>query len=129
MVVLLILIPLIFGAIELSRAVTVKAALDSGVATAARLLALDPDDWGRAANVVSTTVAHNVFGEAGLGTVNFGAVDSAGIPLTQSEFSALTYGDLFCVRGWVDYNAWVPLIPLGTITIRVEHCGVVEEVD
>jgi hypothetical protein len=129
LIVLIILIPLIFGAIELSRAVTVKAALDSGVGVAARALALNPNNWNWAAAMVATTVGHNVFGTAGLGPVNFGAVDGSNSSLDRWQFAALPFGATFCVRGWMTYSPQVPLLTLNQITIRVEHCGVIERVD
>lgn len=129
LLVLIILIPLIFGSIELSRGIAVRAALDSGIGTAVRALAVDPSAWGWAAGNVVETVNQNVFGVAGLGTVNIIATEgSSPANLTPEEFAALTYGALFCLEGSVGYLPMIPLLYLGTdpITIKVKHCGVIE---
>jgi Flp pilus assembly protein TadG len=131
LIVLIFLLPLIFGAIELSRGVAVRASLDSGVGAAVRALAIDPTQWSWSANVVAQAVAQNVFGDAGLGTVHFEAYDSSGTQLTSGQFAALSYGAPFCLVGWVDYSPVIPLISLSpsSITIRVQHCGVVERIN
>ena len=131
LIVLIILIPLVFGAIELSRGVAVKAALDSGVGTAVRALSVDPTNWDWAANTVATTVAQNVFGSAGLGTVVFEAFDSSGTQLSRSEFALLVYGTPFHLEGSVQYTPQIPLLSLSPsyLTIRVRHYGIIERID
>jgi hypothetical protein len=127
----MILIPLIFGAIELSRGVAVKSSLDSGVGLAVRALSVDPSNWGWSAGLVSTTVAQNVFGSAGLGTVHFEAYDSSGSWLSQAQFAALTYGAGFYIEAWVEYTPQIPLISLSPslITIRARHYGIIERIE
>jgi hypothetical protein len=129
LIVLLFLIPLLFGAFELARGVAIRAALDSGIGIAARALAIDPDNWDWAAARAGEAVARNVFGSGGVGTVNFEAYNSGGTRIYDSDFAALHYGETFCLRGWANYTASVPLLPLGTITLRVEHCGVIERME
>jgi hypothetical protein len=128
LLVFIILIPLLFGAIEISRAVAVRAALDSGVGVAVRALSVDPNNVGWANDVVVSTVGHNVFGTAGLGPISVTKVDSGGNTIQDEPFKVLQFGTLFCVRGSVEYTPQVPLISLDKITIRVEHCGVIERV-
>jgi Flp pilus assembly protein TadG len=132
LIVLLILIPLIFGGIELSRGVAVRAALDSGVGVAVQALSIDPSQsqYAWAANVVATTVAQNVFGSAGLGPVNFEAHNSVDTIIDRDEFAALNYGEPFCIVGWVDYSPLIPLLTLapGSVRIRVRHCGIIERI-
>jgi Flp pilus assembly protein TadG len=131
LIVLMFLIPLIFGAIELSRGVAVKSSLDSGVGLAVRALSVDPSNWSWAGTVVDTTVAQNVFGTAGLGTVHFEAYDSSGTFLSQAQFAALTYGAGFYIEAWVVYTPEIPLLSLTTasITIRARHYGIVERIE
>jgi hypothetical protein len=133
LLVLIILIPLIFGGIELSRGVAVRAALDSGVGVAVRALSIDPTQWGWSANVVATTVAQNVFGSAGLGTVHLEAYDSADQLISDpgNNLQNLPYGTPFCLVGWVNYSPVIPLLTLspGYIPIRVRHCGIIERID
>jgi Flp pilus assembly protein TadG len=131
LIVLIFLIPLIFGAIELSRGVAVKSSLDSGVGLAVRALSVDPTNWGWSAGLVSTTVAQNVFGNAGLGPVHFEAYDSSGTSLDQTQFAALNYGAGFYIEAWVVYTPDIPLLPLtpASITIRARHYGIIERID
>jgi hypothetical protein len=132
LIVLLILIPLIFGGIELSRGVAVRAALDSGVGVAVQALSIDPSQWTWSTNVVATTVAQNVFGSAGLGTVHFEAHNSADVIIDSATFSNLAYGEPFCIVGWVDFTPLIPLIALpspGHIKIQVRHCGIIQRID
>ncbi|GEM_PF-3051554 len=128
LIVLILLIPLIFGAYEISRGVAVKSSLDSGVGIAVRALSVDPTNWGFAANAVSNTVAQNVFGVSGLGPVNFEAYTSTGVRLYQADFAALVFGDGFYIEAWVQFSPEVPLLPLAPITLRARHYGIVERV-
>jgi hypothetical protein len=128
LIVLIFLIPLIFGGIELSRGVAVRAALDSGVGVAARALAIDPTQWAWAATAVDQTVQQNVLGTAGLGTVHLEAYDGSGTQI-DSGISALSYGAPFYLVGWVEYTPEIPLLATGTLTIRVRHYGVIERIN
>jgi len=128
LIVLLILIPLIFGGIELSRGVAVRSALDSGLNVMVQAVSIDPNQWGWSAIVVQETVDQNVFGSLGLEpTVHLTAVDFNNQP--TGDLSTLPYGALFCVVGSVGYSPMVPLLPLSPITITVKHCGVIQKID
>jgi hypothetical protein len=127
LIVLLILIPLIFGGIELSRGVAVRAALDSGVGVAVRTLSIDPTQWDWSANVVATTVAQNVFGCTGC-TVHLAAYNSDGDQINEG-IGSLTYGEPFYLEGWVVFTPDIPLITLAPITIRVRHYGIIERIE
>ncbi|MGB7540261.1 MAG: TadE/TadG family type IV pilus assembly protein [Anaerolineales bacterium] len=129
LIVLMILIPLIFGAIELSRGVAVKSSLDSGVGLAVRALSVDPSNWSWAAVAVSNTVAQNVFGSAGLDNFTFYAYDSSGTQLDQTQFAALTYGAGFYIEASVRYSPDIPLLSLSPITIRARHYGIIERIE
>jgi Flp pilus assembly protein TadG len=130
LIVMIFLVPLIFGGIELSRGVAVRAALDSGVGVAARALAIDPTQWSWAATVVDQTVQQNVLGTAGIGIVHLEAYDSAGTQI-DSSIQDLSYGAPFSLVGWVTYAPEIPLISLSppSMTIRVRHFGVIERID
>jgi Flp pilus assembly protein TadG len=131
LIVLLFLIPLIFGAIELSRGVAVKSSLDSGVGLAVRALSVDPSNWAWAANTVTQTVAQNVFGNAGLGSIHFEAYDSSGTQLDSTQFAALTYGAGFYIEAWLEYTPQIPLLNLAPsfITLRARHYGIIERIE
>jgi Flp pilus assembly protein TadG len=133
LIVLLFLIPLIFGAIELSRAVSVRAALDSGIGVAVRALSLDTSlaQWDWATIKTQEAVDQNVFGDSGVGTVQFTLTDGAGGVIDQPALEASPYGFRFCLTGSVGFTLSVPLIDLDPtgpdeITISVKHCGIVE---
>jgi hypothetical protein len=130
LIVLIFLIPLIFGAIELSRGVAVKSSLDSGVGLAVRALSVDPTNWGWATGLVATTVAQNVFGNTGLGTVHVEAFDTSGTQLSQGQFAALSFGAGFYIEAWVEYTPDIPLLNLtpSYITIRARHYGIIERI-
>jgi Flp pilus assembly protein TadG len=131
LIVLIFLIPLIFGAIELSRGVAVKSSLDSGVGLAVRALSVDPNNWVWATNTVTQTVIHNVFGSAGLSNYTFTAYDSSDNPLSSAQFAALNYGAGFYIEATVRYTPQIPLLPLMPtfITIRARHYGIIERID
>jgi hypothetical protein len=132
LIALLVLIPLIFGGIELSRGVAVRSALDTGLGVMVQAVSVDPSpgNWSWASGVVQHTVDQNVFGEAGLDSyVTIEAQDSSGLTITDpvDNFQNLPYGAGFCLIGSVGYTALIPLIPsLPKITIKVEHCGVIQ---
>jgi len=136
LIVLLILIPLIFGGIELSRGVAVRAALDSGVGIMVQAISIDPSpsQWSWAATVVQQTVDQNVFGSAGLDPfVNLEAYDSSGSLITDplNTMQTLPYGAGFCLVGWENYAPMIPLVTLplpGHLRIQVRHCGVIQKI-
>jgi hypothetical protein len=123
LIALLILIPLIFGAFELSRGIAVRAALDSGVGVGVRALSLDPSaaqlNWVR--TIVDNAVQENVFGSGGLGAVSVYTV--------PADISGLAFGATFCLIGAVEFTPDMPLLSNTTITIRVRHYGVIEKID
>ncbi len=131
LIVLLFLIPLIFGAIELSRGVAVKSSLDSGVGLAVRALSVDPGAWDFARDAVINTMAQNVFGTAGLNNLTFRAYDSSGSELAQGDIAILTYGAGFYIEAAVDYTPQIPLLNLAPtfITLRARHYGIIERIN
>ncbi len=128
LIVLLILIPLIFGGIELSRGVAVRSALDSGVSVMVQAVSIDPNQWGWSAVVVQETVDQNVFGSAGLDpTVHLAAVDINSIPI--DDLTTQPFGTAFCIVGSIGYSPLIPLVPTSPITIKVTHCGIIQKLD
>lgn len=128
LVVLMILIPLIFGGFELSRAVSVRAALDSGVGVAARAISLDTSagQWVWAVGVVNDTVDQNVFGTTGVEAVSVYATNSGGSPI---DITSLGFSDPFCIVGETHFTPDIPFLTGARILIRVRHCGIIEEVN
>jgi hypothetical protein len=128
LLVLFILIPLIFGGIELSRAVSVRAALDSGVGVAARALSLDNSSgqWSWAVSVVNDTVSQNVFGSSGVEAISVYATNIGGS--TPIDITGLSFGDPFCIVGETHFTPDIPFLTTTRILIRTRHCGIIEEI-
>jgi len=131
LVVLFLLVPILFGAIEISRGVAIRAALDSGVGIAVRALSLDTTqptqfDWAR--TNIQSTVEQNVFGDSGVGGVTLTYLDSSGFDIGEGGVAALQQGEIFCIVGAVPYQPSVPLMPLSSINITVRHCAVMERI-
>jgi hypothetical protein len=128
LVVLLFLIPLIFGAIEISRGVAIRAALDSGIGVAVRALSLDTSStqWTWVKVKAQEAVNQNVFGTSGVEAVDFHLYDQGGSEIGQADLDTYSYGDEFCLTGEVYFTPSVPLLTLGQIRIKVEHCGMIE---
>jgi Flp pilus assembly protein TadG len=123
---LIILLPLLFGAFEFSRAIAVRSALDSGVGIATRSLSLAPENYSWAEQNFTDTVSQNVFGTSGISGVLMRVTDSSGDPV---DVGNLAFGSTFCVQGQADFTPHVPLLANSAITLRVRHCGIVERMD
>jgi hypothetical protein len=127
--ILLILIPLLFGAFEFSRAIAVRAALDSGVGIATRALSLAPDNWDWAQLNFTDTVNQNVFGASGVTGLTMNAYDDSGHLLSASALENLAFGSTFCIVGQANFQPHVPLLANSAITLRVRHCGIIERMN
>lgn len=130
LVVLMILIPLIFGAFELSRGIAVRAALDSGVGVGVRALSLDPTQLSWVRDVVESTLDQNVFGTSG---VTFNSSTDVYTTLscsssTPQSIEGSSFGTTFCLIGEADFKPEIPFITNTQINIRVCHCGLIERV-
>ncbi len=102
------------------------------MALAVRALSVDPYNWGWSSTLVSTTMAQNVFGDAGLDNFTFRAYDSSGTLLTPEQFAALSYGAGFYIEASVEYRPQIPLLDLTPappfITLKARHYGVIERI-
>lgn len=125
---LLILLPLLFGGIELTRGVGIRHALDSGVGVAARALSLDPTQWDWARQVIQDSVEDNVLGGGSASQASVKVFNESGTEISSSGLAALDFGDSFRLESSVSYTPWLPLIEGGgnEIVIRVSHWGIVE---
>jgi Flp pilus assembly protein TadG len=121
LIVLLMLIPLIFGGIELSRAVAVHSALDSGTAVATRMLSLNPSQAGDALAIVNLTVNSNVMGNTGVGIVHMTS--------DPAVLSTVAFGSTFCMTSTVDFTPSIPFLTTTTITMHATHCAVMERMN
>ena len=125
---LLILVPLLFGGIELARGVGIRHSLDSGVGVAARAISLDPSQWNWAVQVIEDSVTNNVLGGGSATTPSVQVFNDAGTALTSGQLAALGFGETFRLQAQTTYTPWLPLITGGgqEIPITVSHWGIVE---
>ena len=107
---------LFFGALELSRAYSVKHSLDTGTYRAARYLSYNPDDWAGAAAIVRDEVRSSL--GASLASQTRVAVD-----MPSSAFQSV-----FTVRATVPYVPLtsIPFVALGTRPLTGQHSQTIE---
>ena len=128
LLVLLILVPLLFGGIELARGVGIRHSLDSGVGVASRALSLDPAQWSWARQVIQDSVTYNVLGGGKATAPTVRAFNSAGTQLSSGQLASLGFGETFRLEAATTYTPWLPLVSGGgrQVTIIVSHWGIVE---
>jgi len=126
---LLILVPLLFGGIELARGVGIRHALDSGVGVASRALSLDPAHWSWATQVIDDSVKNNVLGGGTASTPTVRAFSNAGTQLSSGQMASLGFGETFRLEATTTYTPWLPLVSGGgqQVSITVSHWGIVEK--
>jgi Flp pilus assembly protein TadG len=121
LIVLLMLVPLIFGGIELSRAVAIHSALDSGTAVATRMLALNPGQVSEATAMVNNAVHQNIMGTSGLGAVHMNS--------DPAPVSGVSFGATFCITSTAEFTPSIPFLTVTTIHLKVTHCAVMERMN
>ena len=108
-------VTLIFGGLELARAVSLKQALDRGAFEGARYLATHADLPGASA------VAKSAVGNAILGG------DPTKATVTSDWVAGLTgYGDSFCLTVSYATTIQLPLVSSTARTLSARHCTVYE---
>ena len=129
LLVLLILVPLLFGGIELARGVGIRHSLDTGVGVASRALSLDPAQWSWASQVIQDSVTNNVLGGGTATAPTVRAFNDAGTQLTAGQLAALGFGETFRLQAETTYAPWLPLVSGGgqQVSITVSHWGIVEK--
>jgi len=127
LLVLPVVVGLLFGGVELARGVGLRHALDGGTAVAVRALSLDPTQWAWAVQAVEQSLNDNPLGNSGnVGSLMVRAYDSSGNVLSPATLAALPFGTRFRLEASVDYTPDFLLFSGHTVTIRVEHQGIVE---
>ena len=126
LLILFILVPLLFGGIELARGIGIRHALDSGVGVAARALSLDPSQWSWATSVINQAVADNPLGGGAVNAVTVKAFNAGGSRIYASGLAALPFGAAFRVEASCTYTPEIPLVGGTAVTIRVSHWGIIE---
>ncbi|MBU4353053.1 MAG: pilus assembly protein, partial [Nanoarchaeota archaeon] len=92
LLVLMILVPLLFGGIELARGVGIRHALDSGVGVATRALSLDPAQWNWSVSVINQTVSGNPLGGGSVSAVTVTVYNAGGAQITSATLASLPFG-------------------------------------
>jgi hypothetical protein len=123
---LLMLLPILFGAFEIGRGISLKHSMDIGVARAVRYLSILPSDWTTAEEMIREEVNRNVLGGSYGDQLSITILDEAGSEISPSELANLPFGSRFGIRAEVEYQASVPLVSLPLATIRVEHYSQIE---
>ncbi len=124
--VLPILMMLLLGAFELARGIAAHHALDSGVATAARGLSIDPTQYDWAETAIRNSVGGNVLCAGLGGAVTVRLTDAHGAALSADALSALAFGTPFWVEADIPFTAAVPFLALPGRTIAAAHTEVIE---
>jgi len=124
--VLMILVPLLFGGIELVRGVGIRHALDSGVGVATRALSLDPSQWSWAASVINQAVTGNLLGGGSVSTPVVTVYNAGGSAISAGALASLPFGAAFQLEAVVTYTPEITLVGGQTIIIRVSHWGIIE---
>ncbi len=126
LLVLMILVPLLFGGIELARGVGIRHALDSGVGVARRALSLDPAQWDGSVSVINQAVSGNPLGGGSVSAVQVTAYNAGGSVINSSALASLPFGAAFRLAASVTYTPVIPLVGGQAVTIRVSHWGIIE---
>ena len=126
LLVLLILVPLLFGGIELSRGVDIRQSLESGTFIAARGLSLEPENWGWAMSTIQSSLNTNVLGGGSVSAPTVKIYNDNGTEITPAALNALAFGSPFRLQSTVTYTPDIPIVGGIPITIRVSHRSLVE---
>jgi Flp pilus assembly protein TadG len=127
--VLMVLILMAFGAFELGQGVLLKHALDVSTEKGARMLSINPGDFGAAEATIRQEVDANLLG-GGYGSQVSVRLYDAG---TQSEItpvalSSAPFGYRFLVAAELPWQAQVPFMALSHRTLWAAHHGVVDRI-
>jgi len=127
LLVLLVLLPILFGAFSLAQGIILKHNLDVSVEKAARVLSVNPSDYNYAEYLIRSEVDGGLLG-AGYGQRVvirlYDAVTHAEI--SSADLAGAGFGYRFVVRAEVPWRADIPFLSSGPQTISVLHFGMVE---
>ena len=126
LLVLFILVPLLFGGIELARGVSLRHSLSSGVLVAVRSLSLEPTTWSWSNTVIHQSISENVLGSGNASIPTIQAYSSSGGAISPATLAGLPFGTPFRLEASLNYTPDIPLLGGTPITIRVSHWSIVE---
>lgn len=121
-----ILVMLLFGGFELSRGIAAHHALDTGAATAARGLSIDPSRYDWAEEAIRRSVDGNILCAGLGGAVAVRLYDQYGAALSPEQLNALGFGAPFWIEATVPFTAVAPFVNLSDRVIVAAHTEVIE---
>lgn len=129
LLILFVFVALIFGAFELGKGIALKHALDIATEKAARLLSIDPTDFGAADALIRAEVNGSLLGGSygGLVTIGLYDADTQG-SIAPNDVAAAPFSYRFIVQASVPFAADVPFLNLTGRTITAAHYGIVDRV-
>lgn len=125
--VVLVLMLLLFGAIELAQGVFVKHALDVATEKAARVLSINPADYSYAEGLIRSEVNGSVLGN-GYGDRAVIRLRDAGTwtEISPADLDAAGFGYRFAVEAEVSWQPAIPFLSNPARVLRAMHFGIVE---
>ena len=127
LLILFVFVVLLFGAFELGKGIALKHALDVATEKAARLLSIDPTDFGSADALIRAEVNGSLLGGGygSLVTIGLYDADTQG-PITPDDVAVAPFSYRFLVQASVPFAADVPFLNLTGRTITAAHYGIVD---
>ena len=127
LLILFVFVVLIFGTFELGKGIALKHALDVATEKAARLLSIDPTDFGSADALIRAEVNGSLLGGDYGSLVTIGLYDAGTQgPITPDDVAAAPFSYRFLVQASVPFAADVPFLDLTGRTITAAHYGIVD---
>ena len=129
LLILFVFVVLLFGAFELGKGIALKHALDVATEKAARLLSIDPTDFGSADALIRAEVNGSLLGGGygSLVTIGLYDADTQG-PITPDDVATAPFSYRFLVQASVPFAADVPFLDLTGRTITAAHYGIVDRI-
>ena len=129
LLILFVFVVLIFGAFGLGQGIALRHALDVATEKAARLLSINPGDFGTADALVRREVDASVLGGGYGSAVSLGLFDAdTNAPISDLDLAKAAFGYRFGVQASVPFLADVPFVNLTPRTITAAHYGLVDRI-
>lgn len=127
LLVLLILLPVLFGAFSLAQGITIKHALDVATEKAARVLSINPADYEYAVSLIRTEVNQGLLGTGHGEQVVVRLYDAVtGVEISPADLDAAGFGYRFAVEAEVSWQPAIPFLSSPARVLRAMHFGIVE---
>lgn len=127
--VILIVSLLLFAGFELGRGVLLKHALDVGTEKAARVLSIDPADYGTAEQIIRTEVDANMLGGGYGAQVTIRLYDAVTLSeISAAQLASAPFGYRFLVGAELPWQGQAPFVNFSARTLTAAHQGIVERI-